>query len=337
MAANFCVVCRLHFRKSSVRKCPRCDHRLTKSSKRSAAANNDDAPPVSPTTPIDRELVENLNAQDDQGTKGISYCLKHHALGHWEGHDCDQPDSRTSLTIPSMQLHWDKSDEWIAYLTRDPMPDTVMEAMAHFVKLYAGVTRARKFVLLRDDLLKQVRSIMARKSAQQDLDKWDKIMAEAIYNTHSLLCKLLNHIHRARSETFEIYMIGQMVVRGEWLFKEGMMPSHYAIACALGQRRWNDMPRLDVAAFKQFTSEMHDFADTQQAKQDLMAVHVQEVIADIPLVAQSFSMGELFRAPMRFMPLVVPPVFRQRAGIHVFAWPDIQEVKHHIDLQLNHP
>ncbi|KAK5240987.1 hypothetical protein LTR40_007396 [Exophiala xenobiotica] len=273
----------------------------------------------------------------NQGTKDISYCLKHHTLGHWEGHDCDQPNSKTDFTTPSMQLHWWYSEEWTSHFMRDPIPDTVEEAMAHFLKLYAGVKHARKFILLRDGLLKQVRSIMARKLAHQDLKKWDKIMAETAYNTHLLLCKLLSHIHRARSETFEIYTIGQMVMRGEWSSKEGMRPRHYTIARELNQRRWTDMPRLDVAAFKQFISEMHDFADTQLAKQDLMAVHVQKVIAEIPLMAQSFLMAELFRAPLRFMPLVVPPVFRQQAGIHVFAWPDIQQVKQHVDLQMNQP
>ncbi|KAK5210451.1 hypothetical protein LTR41_004119 [Exophiala xenobiotica] len=308
---------------------------------RSDTAIEDRAPPVSPATPTDREPIKKLNLQDNQGTKEISYCLKHHALGHWEGHDCDQPNSKTDFTTPSMQLHWwdDRKwdiDECVAHFTRDPMPDTVMEAMAHFVKLYAGVKRARKFILLRDDLLKQVRSIMARKLAYQDLKKWDEIMAEAAYNTHSLLCKLLSHVHGARSETFEIYTIGQMVMRGGWSSKEGKRPSHYTIACELIDRLPGiDMPRLDMPAFKQFISEMHDFADTQQAKQDLMAVHVQKVIAGIPLMAQSFLLGELFRTPLRFMPLVVPPVFRQQAGIHVFAWPDIQQVKHHVDLQMN--
>lgn len=119
---------------------------------------------------------------------------------------------RASFTNPTKKLHWKMSKAEMQQWTRDSMPNTIRGFMAHLSKLNQEVGRARELVLHGDRLLKHVETVLGKKLDKRHLEKWNNLMAEVAYFTHSFFSRLLGFLDHGRRKVFEIGVRGEMTV-----------------------------------------------------------------------------------------------------------------------------
>lgn len=238
------------------------------------------------------------------------------------------------MVIPSMKLHWDLDEEAIGYLTRGYGLSTTREAMAHIMKLYQGVDGARKIMLVRDKLLTRIQAILAKKMDGSGLQRWKDIMAECAYRIHNFICQLLGFIHKAR-QAVESNARAKMRLSLTCNMQD-ISHSHFAVAKYLNGLSDAELPSLYQTDFEYFRHDLIGFADTQRWMHEGLLAKIEHAIADTPGVASSFAMREFFRFPLKCLPSALPHILRERAGVHLFAWPDMQHLKYHIELEMNH-